>query len=336
MTFTRMRTAFRSAIRLSVCSIVLVSARAAMGEDPQDSAVARQLFAEARQLMAGGDYRQASTRLEESLRLLPGKGTEFNLADCYEHLGRTASAWALYLQVASEAKRDGELAREEAARGRAEAVAPLVPRLTLKVSEPATDIEVLRDGKRVEPGGWGVPLPVDPGPHSLAAHAAGRAAWSSSVTLAAGETFVVVVPRLDDLPQPVAIAPAPPDRAPPKEGPHSTPGRTAGLIVGGVGVAAIAVGSVLGLESIGEYSSANPYCNGANQCREPGYSSRQSAIRDGNIATVAIAAGAAAVVGGAVMWFALRPAAGRPTNGGVRASVVARESGVAVLLGGVW
>src|SRR5687768_2018720 len=69
-----------------------------------DSAAARALFAEGRSLMEGERFAEACPKFEESLRLDDGMGTQFNLAHCWDKLGRTASAWALFLDVAAAAR----------------------------------------------------------------------------------------------------------------------------------------------------------------------------------------------------------------------------------------
>ena len=51
------------------------------------------LFAEGGKLVADGDHTAACPKFEESFHLDPGIGTGFNLADCWEHIGRTASAF---------------------------------------------------------------------------------------------------------------------------------------------------------------------------------------------------------------------------------------------------
>src|SRR6516164_3682204 len=67
---------------------------------PQDQAVAQSLYDEAKTLMNAKNFVQACPKLEESQRLDPSPATEFHLADCYEQVGRTASAWAAFLEVA--------------------------------------------------------------------------------------------------------------------------------------------------------------------------------------------------------------------------------------------
>jgi hypothetical protein len=83
---------------------VLMSGDASADVSPADSAAARSLFDEARALLQAGKAAEACPKLEESQRLDPGMGTMFNLAECYERVGKTASAWTMFLQVASRAR----------------------------------------------------------------------------------------------------------------------------------------------------------------------------------------------------------------------------------------
>src|SRR4051812_10257047 len=75
------------------------AARAQVSPEVRSASVA--LFDEARRLMADGKFAEACPKLEESQRMDPGIGILFNLGDCYEHLGRTASAWISFRDVAS-------------------------------------------------------------------------------------------------------------------------------------------------------------------------------------------------------------------------------------------
>ena len=86
-----------------------------------DKAAAQSLFDEGRKLMSAGKYADACPKLAESQKLDPGVGTQFHLADCYEKLGQTASAWAGFLEAASAAKSMGQADREKVARERAAA-----------------------------------------------------------------------------------------------------------------------------------------------------------------------------------------------------------------------
>jgi tetratricopeptide (TPR) repeat protein len=92
---------------------------------------AKVLFDAARRLVKSGDYAQACPKFEQSMQLDDGIGTEFNLADCWEKIGRTGRARDLFLEVADAARATGEWDREQAARQRAAALATVT-------AEPAT------------------------------------------------------------------------------------------------------------------------------------------------------------------------------------------------------
>src|SRR5579883_3437679 len=96
-----------------------------------DAAAAEQLFDEAKQLIASGHYAEACPKLEQSQKLDAGLGTQFHLADCFQHLGRTATAWALFREVASEARASGQTARGRVAKDRADALEPFLSKLAI-------------------------------------------------------------------------------------------------------------------------------------------------------------------------------------------------------------
>src|SRR6478672_4877951 len=67
---------------------------------PRDPTAAEALFRAGRAAADKGDYVTACPKFEESNRLDPELGTAFNLADCDEHVGKVASAWQLFKEVA--------------------------------------------------------------------------------------------------------------------------------------------------------------------------------------------------------------------------------------------
>src|SRR5215472_3779085 len=87
----------------------------------QDRVAAQALFDDALKLMDGKQYPAACTKLEQSEQLDPAMGTRYRLAECYAAVGRTASAWKWFTEVAAEAHEARQLDREEAARDRATA-----------------------------------------------------------------------------------------------------------------------------------------------------------------------------------------------------------------------
>ncbi|WP_437283444.1 hypothetical protein WME90_23575 [Sorangium sp. So ce375] len=212
--------------RLLALAMFLVALLAGGGDARADTAAAQALFDAAKQLMAEGKYADACPKLEESQRLDPGIGTQFNLAACYEQLGRTASAWSMFLEVAGAAKAAGQLEREKVARQRAAALQPRLIRLTITApADSPADLQVKRDGALVGRAQWGTPVPVDPGKHTVEASAAGRAPFARSVELTrAGASETLAVPPLAagaparDAAPPASGAPAPARAAAPPAG----------------------------------------------------------------------------------------------------------------------
>ncbi len=184
----------RTAIAAALSSAFVLQSRAAFAQN--DAATARTLFNEARALAKKGQYDDACPKFEESFKLRPGEGTRFNLADCWEHIGRTASAWAEYLEVASSAKLAGRQDRERLARKRADALEPQLSKLVIRVPADEAGIAVKRDGNPVGEGAWGTPVPVDPGQHTIEASAPGKSTWTEEVKVSGAEPVVVEIPSL--------------------------------------------------------------------------------------------------------------------------------------------
>jgi len=292
----------------------------ALAADPpkSDPAAAQVLFYEARTLMQQNKFAEACPKLEESMRLDAGLGTQFNLADCNEHIGKVTSAWAGFLEVAAGAKAANQLDREKVARKRAQALETRLPKLVIDAVGAPTGLEVKRDGIVVGSPAWGSPIPVDPGTHKISATAPGKGTWETTIATTEGKAAHVSIPR--DLPAaPVAAAP-PPVIGPQPEAPavastvtaaatdfpapiveeNGSAQRTIGWIVTGVGAVGVGLGAGFGLSSIGKRNESRSHCVG-DQCDADGVGLRDDAIRNGNIATVATIAGGAALAGGLIL-----------------------------------
>jgi tetratricopeptide (TPR) repeat protein len=175
---------------LALVVAVLMSAPSSALAD--DKALAESLFVEARALMAQGKYVEACPKLEASNRADPATGTLLNLAMCYEKVGKTATAWATYLQVAGAPQND----RAAYARQHADALLPTLSKLTIQVPNAPADAHVTRDGIVVPSGGFGAAIPVDPGHHVIEATAAGRVRFHREIDVASGATTTTVIVAL--------------------------------------------------------------------------------------------------------------------------------------------
>jgi hypothetical protein len=114
---------------LALACLAVVLSQSPGRAQAQASAEARAdtLFSEARQLRKQGHYAEACSKFAQSKELAPGVGVSLHLADCYEHIGRTDSAWREF-QSAEKAARELGDARAEVAHTRAKALeAKLAP-----------------------------------------------------------------------------------------------------------------------------------------------------------------------------------------------------------------
>ena len=155
-------------------------------------ATATALFKAGQELVANGRAEDACPKFEESYRLLEANGTLINLADCYERIGKTASAWLTFREVAQRSRRDGQDARAVVADDRARELEPRLTKLLVRVGPNAAveGLVVERDGVVLGPPALDVAVPVDPGPHRVAVRAPGYASWETRID-AAGEGKVV-------------------------------------------------------------------------------------------------------------------------------------------------
>ncbi len=201
---------------------IAIGSLAPNAQAQSDPATARTLFDEGRRLASNNQFEVACPKFQESYRLDPGIGTLFNLADCWEHIGRTASAWATFLQVVDEAGRTKQMDREKIARARATALEPKLSRLLVKVDSKDIGLELSKDGTAFGVAQWGTALPIDPGAHIIEARAPSKQTFRVRVQVPlGGQTVTVVVPTL--VGQAVAATPAPPSVATQPPTPIPTP-----------------------------------------------------------------------------------------------------------------
>src|SRR5258708_3956605 len=101
--------------------IIALSPSRSLPQPPPAEARADTLFTAAKQLRAGGQVADACPMFAESKRLAPAVGVTLYLADCYERLGRTASAWDQFRDAERLAHERGDEKRASVAHGRAQA-----------------------------------------------------------------------------------------------------------------------------------------------------------------------------------------------------------------------
>jgi hypothetical protein len=305
-----------------------------------DRESAQQLFREGKALMATGAFAEACPKFAAAATLSATAGVRLNLGDCYDKLGRTASAWTRYTEALSLAEKAGDRAAVELARGRLAALKPRLSYLQVRVaSDPSSQgLAIRRDGEALDPSAWGTPVPVDPGAHEVAASAQGRAPWATTVTVTSAGEQTVVVPVLSPVPAEAnsdvtpAATPPPEPRAPvlpsedaepkPRNGIFSGPGgtqRALAAVGAGLGVAGLAVGSYFGATMLSRKSEYEQHQSPTGRCADlECQTASHDAIAAGNAATIAFVAGGVLLGAGVLLWST----APRGSTAGAQVAVV--------------
>jgi tetratricopeptide (TPR) repeat protein len=318
----------------------------ALGQTPEAKAQAETLFEEGVRKLDAKEYAPACKAFEASNRLDPGLGTLLYLADCYEKLGKTASAWAAFREAASLAKASGQTEREAVAQRRAASLSPRLSRITMVVPPEADHpgLLVLRNGVPVPREIWGMPMPVDPGKHEYEISAPGKKASRIEIELKPTEDAREL--KLSPLEDTTAPPPAPPSSssapaptpAPVPAVPEPSPRgaqRTAGLIVAGVGLLGTGLGAYLALRARTQSEDADALCRPEDRtrCGVEGARLGNDARSSANLATAAFSLGASALLGGALLYL-LAPSP--TTTGRPRLLPALGPAHAGLSLGGAW
>lgn len=300
-----------------------ITARAQVPEER--AAQAQAYFDEGLALMKANHHAEACPKLAQSQELDPGAGTKYRLAECYEGMGKLATAWSLYLEVADESKKAGRTDREEQARQHADAIRPRLPKLAVTVPASLAGLAglvVTRDGVPVDRSDHDREVAVDPGAHVIAAGAPGRKPWQVSVTAEEGRAAAVSVPELQldgagaaPAPAPVESAPAVPESppaAPPSAPPtRATPAsagsgqRVAAVVAGAAGAIGLGLGVGFGLKASSQWNDALSHCAGGDtqRCDDEGVALGSDASGSAAISTIGFAIGGVGLVAAGVLWF---------------------------------
>jgi serine/threonine-protein kinase len=295
----------------ALCSVVSRRAHAAPPPSESDQR-AEELFQDAKKLMAAGNYAEACPKLVEARHLAPGGGTLLALALCREGEGRGATALGLFREALAAATQANRIDRIDIASEHIRTLEEHVSRVIVTAAQPdRAGLVVTLDGAPLERARFGEGVAVDAGAHVIVAHAEGARAWSTTVSVAAtGDVRRVEVPVLQVEALPAAVV-APRD-------PGRTDGRfqrSTGLVVAGVGLVAIGVGSFYGLRALSRAHDYQAQCPG-NECVElASLALHDEAKRAATTSTIFFAVGTALAAGGVVLWLTA------PRGEGVRAQI---------------
>lgn len=291
-------------LRAMVVGVLVVSAlsgAAVAAPSAEQRSAAEALFQQARELMNQKSFAAACEKFAASQELDPGLGTQLHLADCYDVAGKTASAWAIFREAATVAKRAGETDRQHIAEQRAENLAPRLSKLELQVraSRAIAGLELRLNGVVIPKASWNTALPIDPGPLKVEARAPGKKPWLYQGVLAEGPgSRTIDIPELDNAPK----SAEPARTAKTQASPGGTQ-RVVGYFVAATGLVALAVGGAFGYRAYALNQSSKGKCrsDAPNACTSEGVGEREDAQHMGVISTVAIVGGGVLTLGGATL-----------------------------------
>jgi hypothetical protein len=280
-----------------------------------NKAAAEALFSAGRDLMAQGKFNEACTKFEGSQKLDAGLGTLLYLADCYERANRLASAWATFKEAESIAMGRSDQSRAQVAKERYTKLEPRLSKIVVRIADGNDPQTVVKHHGHVVPReSLGIALPVDAGDQAVEAGAPGRKTWTASVRVEGeGVTVPIDVPvlQMDNAAKPEAATTPLPNEPPPPaadagaQGSGGSTQRTIGIIVGGVGVVGIVVGTVFGLKAKSKNDQSKDECStpDPNRCSADGVELRNQALNAAKIGTVGMIVGGVGLVGGITLFL---------------------------------
>jgi hypothetical protein len=250
-----------------------------------------------------GRYAEAMPHLLESLRLYVELKTLTNLADCEEHLEKLVDAQKHWVQARERAAAEGNDKLRDAAASKLLTLEKRMPRLTLKLAPGAPPaVEVIRDGTALGPISLGLPLPTDPGDHTIVVRAKGHADAITHVGLADAEEQEVLVTVGPEVAEPAleegqgVAAVAPPHRA-------LDTRHVVALATGSAGGASLIVGAIFGIATITTWGNAEANCASGCPSNSAPQTERSHALTYATVSTTGFVAGSALVIAGAVLWL---------------------------------
>ncbi len=312
-------------LSLSSSLLALVLAGGVAHADKADDA-----FKAGRELVKIGRFAEACVAFEESQRLDPSLGTQFNIAQCDEKIGKLATAQALYREVIAK---DTNATRKAAATDLLAKLDARLPKIRIAIEPAAPGFAITIAGAPLAcTAAPCVTAGLDFGTYDVTVKApAFRDATAKATIDAEGKTVELAV-KLEPLP---AVAPPVAHEtivAPVVEPVVSSRKTYAKIAVVG-GAITLAGGLVAGLIARGTWNDATAVCGGSRSCDTEAETERATSLGDSartraNLSTALVAIGGIAATAGVVLWLTA------PAEHAVRVSVHASPDDTGVALTG--
>jgi hypothetical protein len=296
-------------VRLGLAALcacgALALARESQAQGRRDPAAAEELFRQGRAAAQKKDFLEACEKFRESNRLDAALGTLLNIADCEEKIGRLATSWTLFQEVAQRLPVDDE--RRAIALQRGQALEARVPRLSVHLA-PTTqpDVVVRRDGVVLGSASLNTWLPVDPGEHVVVVTAPGTESASFVARVGEGERS-----ELDVRVGPPVYEPYDPEASTPN---HQPKEHTAAFMFATLGAIGLIGGISGGIMVLKSKSTVDQNCTD-HVCNQKGYDAAQAGKTYAAVTTGGLIIGAIGL-GGATYFFLSAPSPSEKSHSG--------------------
>src|SRR5262245_49706165 len=260
--------------------------------DTKELSKPRAKFQHATELGPAGNYSAALEAFREVGQVKMTPQVRYHIALCEEKLGHLAAALGGYELAAADAKKV-DPAFEKEVLARSDDLRARIPKLIIKRGVGAESAQIELDGTALGASSIGGELNLDPGPHEVRAHSAGKQNFTQTVELAEKDTKTVEVTLAGeaDPERPIAGAgPAPEADQPHKDEsqPGKKPSRVLPIVLGGVGVVSLGVAGFFFLKKQSAVSDLEDQCGpNRDQCPASAKGKYDDAKRYNTISQVA-------------------------------------------------
>ena len=323
---------------------VLLWSLAAHAGDPARDAEGKKAFSAGVILLQdpdGAKYDEALVQFKRAYELVGSWKVLGNLGLCALKLERDGEAIDAYEKYLAGGGKD--IDAEQRAQVERDLAALKIQAVKVHLEFTASDVTLVDEREargtkivnKYQSAAKSIDLRIHPGDHHLVARsAAGEATWDVSLTPGSsmshkfefGPAAAVGAPKGTVAPPGAAVEVG-------AETSGGGGGRTAAFVVGGLGVAGLAVGSIFGLQAMSEKSKRDEVCHGS-VCPQAGLDHDASARSAGLISTVAFGAGLVGVGVGAYLFFTAKEPERK--TGGVWVSPRVDVGRAQIEVGGAW
>ena len=324
-----------------VLCFLAMTMMASEAEAQSSEAMSEAIFDEAIVLRNAGQWQAACNKFLQSQKLASARGTLQNLGECNAKLGKLASAWGYYKELLGSAEAAGDQARMLVATTQLEALQGQVPKLKLEVdvSENVKGLSITLNGEALATVLYGQSALRDPGHYILLATAPGHDDWSTEIDIKVGQSYTINIPKLQARPLQVSNSDLPDKKLLSTSSEVATdtepPNQTMAYLAGGVGIAALGVGSYFGLMAKTDLDRADAaHCNNERVCDARGVQLVQAGQASANWSTAAFVLGGAALTTGVVLYLRGSAGSSDKTSVTARISPAVQADGASLVLSG--